>query len=137
MKIIYRTATLFTGVILGILVSLIATKLLENHLLDRQMKLSALDEPFAGLQKNEGETQEDKIASAILIDSIFTILQNYYVDDFRSSDNRYLIKGALAELDKFRSVRVEYLDEKNVRVQMVKHVTEGLFFTDLDTGEQN
>ncbi|SME87873.1 S41 family peptidase [Pseudobacteriovorax antillogorgiicola] len=126
MKLVAKIATLLTGVLLGVLVSLISTKVLEHHLLDKQMKLSALGtEPLSGLkQPSDADFSQDRIANAILVDSILTIIQNYYVDPDRALDNQSLIEGALLELNHYREVSVSDVDEGHRRVQIGKMVTE-------------
>lgn len=110
MKFVYKLSTLLTGVLLGVLVSLIASKLIEKKLLKSQMMLSALEtDPVVGLQDSIDDERK-KVSSAILIDSILTIVQNYYVDRERSLDNRNLVIGALKELSHYQGVSIRFND---------------------------
>ena len=123
MKLICKIATLLTGVLLGVLVSLISSKVLEKSLFKEQMKLSALDsEPIGGLQQGE-DSSHDRIANAILVDSILTIVQNYYVDRDRSINNRSLVLGALRELRLVTSLKFS-IEDRIVRMRVDDKVSD-------------
>ena len=123
MKLICKIATVLTGVLLGVLVSLISSKVLEKSLFKEQMKLSALDsEPIGGLQQ-EGDGHHDRIANAILVDSILTIVQNYYVDRERSINNRDLVLGALKELRIATNLKFS-VDDRVVRMRVDDKVSD-------------
>lgn len=126
MKHFYKIATLISGVLLGILASMVMSKLIENHFLNRTVKLSALDADFVTKypQSEIEQLEEDRVSSAILIDSILTIVQNYYVDRERSVDNNLLIRYALKGMSEMDGVSVSWLDSSNVLVKMNQYVYE-------------
>ena len=125
MKLLWKIATLLTGVLFGILASLIATRALETHFLGDKVALSALDVRDNEASKYEPQLNtQKKIASAILIDSILTIIQNYYVDRAKSLDNTFLIKSTLAQLSNYKNFKTDWESDSTVRVEIKNFVFE-------------
>ncbi|MFW7377905.1 MAG: S41 family peptidase [Oligoflexus sp.] len=98
-------------------ISVVTGKLVKQRYEHTSLKLSALDgEPFPGLRESEDSTGDfQDISQTILIDSIITIVQNYYVDAFRLT-SRDLLDRALYVLTDNRDVRLINISEERIIV---------------------
>jgi carboxyl-terminal processing protease len=104
---------------LGYGASLILAALLEARLEPYNVKLSALDseEPFEGLRNpTSSRSPYHDVSQSLLIDSILTIVQNYYVDAKRTS-SRDLLDRALYALTENDDIRLHTLDEHRFRIE--------------------
>lgn len=97
--------------------STLAGKLYKRQVESSLVRLSALDsEPFPGLRENSDSLHDyHNISQSLLIDSILTIVQNYYVDTHRLT-SRELLDRALYVLTENNDIRLYNLSEKRALI---------------------
>lgn len=97
MKHISKIVFLVSGISLGILFSLATARLIENSLLSTK-KLSLAAAALSGQISDRSnhistESSPSELADSIIVDAILTIIQSYYVDEARVTNNEQLLKG--------------------------------------------
>ena len=116
MRILTKTTMLVSGISLGVLVSIVCARIIEQSIKSKSVDFRAA----TGIESTADASQVHDLinySDSIVIDAILTILQSYYVDEDRALDSETIFFGALAYLSDHDEFEVKKTGRHSVQIE--------------------